>query len=125
MLAVLSALFTVVMDIVENRQVSHLGFYFLYLLLCIMLARVFRTIYLETERILMSVTDFVRILVPAYTAALGMSNGSATAAVYYEGILLVIWCVEEVLCHVALPGIELYMLLAVMNRPRTRERPRG
>lgn len=125
LLAVLSALFTVVMDIVENRQVSHLGFYFLYLLLCIMLAKVFRTIYLETESILMSVTDFVRILVPAYTAALGMSNGSATAAVYYEGILLVIWCVEEVLCHVALPGIELYMLLAVMNGVWTGERLGG
>lgn len=125
LLAVLSALFTVVMDIVENQQVSHLGFYFLYLLLCIMLAKVFRTIYLETEEILMSVTDFVKILVPAYTAALGMSNGSATAAVYYEGILLVIWCVEEVLCHVALPGVELYMMLAVMNGVWTGERLGG
>ncbi len=125
LLAVLSALFTVVMDIVENQQVSHLGFYFLYLLLCIMLARIFRTIYMETEEILLSVTDFVKILVPAYTAALGMSNGSATAAVYYEGILLVIWCVEEVLCHVALPGIELYMLLAVMNGVWTGEKLGG
>ena len=115
LLAVLSALFTVVMDIVESKQVSHLGFYFLYLLLCIMLARVFRSIYQETERILLSMTDFVRILIPAYTAALGMTNGSATATVYYEGVLFVIWCVEEIFCRVALPGIELYMLLAVMN----------
>lgn len=115
LLAVLSALFTVVMDIVESKQVSHLGFYFLYLLLCIMLARVFRSIYQETERILLSMTDFVRILIPAYTAALGMTNGSATATVYYEGVLFVIWCVEEIFCRVALPGIELYMLLALMN----------
>lgn len=115
LLAVLSALFTVVMDIVESKQVSHLGFYFLYLLLCIMLARVFRSIYQETERILLSMTDFVKILIPAYTAALGMTNGSATATVYYEGVLFVIWCVEEIFCRVALPGIELYMLLAVMN----------
>ena len=115
LLAVLSALFPVVMDIVESKQVSHLGFYFLYLLLCIMLARVFRSIYQETERILLSMTDFVRILIPAYTAALGMTNGSATATVYYEGVLFVIWCVEEIFCRVALPGIELYMLLAVMN----------
>lgn len=115
LLAVLSALFTVVMDIVENKQVSHLGFYFLYLLLGIMLSRVFRSIYLETEKILLSVTDFVKILIPAYTAALGMTNGSATATVYYEGILFVIWCVEEIFCRIALPGIELYALLAVMN----------
>ena len=115
LLAVLSALFTVVMDIVESKQVSHLGFYFLYLLLCIMLARVFRSIYQETERILLSMTDFVKILIPAYTTALGMTNGSATATVYYEGVLFVIWCVEEIFCRVALPGIELYMLLAVMN----------
>lgn len=115
LLAVLSALFTVVMDIVESKQVSHLGFYFLYLLLCIMLARVFRSIYQETERILLSMTDFVKILIPAYTAALGMTNGSATATVYYEGVLFVIWCVEEIFCRVALPGIELYMLLALMN----------
>lgn len=115
LLAVLSALFTVVMDIVENKQVSHLGFYFLYLLLGIMLSRVFKSIYLETEKILSSMTDFVKILIPAYTAALGMTNGSATATVYYEGILFVIWCVEEVFCRIALPGIELYVLLAVMN----------
>lgn len=115
LLAVLSALFTVVMDIVENKQVSHLGFYFLYLLLGIMLSRVFKSIYLETEEILSSMTDFVKILIPAYTVALGMTNGSATATVYYEGILFVIWCVEEVFCRIALPGIELYVLLAVMN----------
>ena len=125
LLAVLSALFTVVMDIVENRQVSHLGFYFLYLLLCIMLSRVFRSIYQETERILLSVTDFVKILIPAYTAALGMTNGQATAAVYYEGILFVIWCVEEIFCHIALPGIELYMLMAVMNGIWSGERLTG
>lgn len=115
LLAVLSALFTVVMDIVESKQVSHLGFYFLYLLLGIMLSKVFRSIYLETEKILLSVTDFVKILIPAYTAALGMTNGSATATVYYEGILFVIWCVEEIFCRIALPGIELYVLLAIMN----------
>ena len=125
LLAVLSALFTVVMDIVENRQVSHLGFYFLYLLLCIMLSKVFRSIYTETERILLSVTDFVKILIPAYTAALGMTNGSATATIYYEGILFVIWCVEEILCNMILPGIELYMLLAVMNGVWTGEKLGG
>lgn len=115
LLAVLSALFTVVMDIVESKQVSHLGFYFLYLLLGIMLSRVFRSIYLEAEKVLLSVTDFVKILIPAYTAALGMTNGSTTATVYYEGILFVIWCVEEIFCHIVLPGIELYVLLAIMN----------
>jgi len=125
LLAVLSALFTVVMDIVENRQVSHLGFYFLYLLLAIMLSRVFRSIYAETEKILLSVTDFVKILIPAYTAALGMANGSGTAAVYYEGILFVIWCVEEMLCRVVLPGIELYMLLAIMDGVWTGEKLGG
>ncbi|MBD5551590.1 MAG: hypothetical protein HDQ96_10555 [Lachnospiraceae bacterium] len=125
LLAVLSSLFTVVMDIVENKQVSHLGFYFLYLLLCIMLSRVFGSIYSEAEEILLSMTDFVKILIPAYTAALGMTSGSATATIYYEGVLLVIWCVEEVLCRVVLPGIELYMLLAVMDGIWTGERLTG
>lgn len=125
LLAVLSALFTVVMDIVENQQVSHLGFYFLYMLLCIMLGKVFGSIYQETEKILLSVTDFVKILIPAYAAALGMANGSATATAYYEGILFVIWCVEELLCHLVLPGIELYMLLAIMNGVWTGERLTG
>lgn len=125
LLAVLSSLFTVVMDIVENKQVSHLGFYFLYLLLCIMLGRVFQSIYVEAEGMLRSMTDFVKILIPAYAAALGMTNGTATAAVYYEGVLMVIWCVEEVFCRIALPGIELYMLLSVMDGVWTGERLTG
>lgn len=125
LLAVLSSLFTVVMDIVENKQVSHLGFYFLYLLLCIMLGRVFRSIYGEAEEMLRSMTDFVKILIPAYAAALGMTNGTATATVYYEGVLMVIWCVEEVFCRILLPGIELYMLLSVMDGVWTGERLTG
>lgn len=125
LLAVLSSLFTVVMDIVENKQVSHLGFYFLYLLLFIMLARVFKSIYAEAEGMLASMTDFVKILIPAYAAALGMSNGAATATVYYEGVLMVIWCVEEVLCHVMLPAIELYMLMSAMDGIWSGERLTG
>lgn len=125
LLAVLSSLFTVVMDIVENKQVSHLGFYFLYLLLCIMLSKVFRSIYVETNESLLSVTGFVKILVPAYAAVLGMSNGASTATVYYEGVLFIIWCVEELLCLIVLPGIELYMLLAMMNGVWTGERLKG
>lgn len=125
LLAVLSSLFTVVMDIVENKQVSHLGFYFLYLLLCIMLAKAFQSVYAEAETMLLSMTDFVKILVPAYAAALGVTNGSATATVYYEGVLIVIWWVEEVLCRIVLPGIELYMLLTVMDGVWTGERLTG
>lgn len=125
LLAVLSSLFTVVMDIVENKQVSHLGFYFLYLLLCIMLSRVFRSIYAEAEEMLLAMTDFVKVLIPAYAAALGMASGASTATVYYEGVLMVIWCVEEVLCRIVLPGIELYMLLTVMDGVWTGERLTG
>ena len=125
LLAVLSSLFTVVMDIVENKQVSHLGFYFLYLLLFIMLARVFESVYAEAESMLSSITDFVKILIPAYAAALGMSNGAATATVYYEGVLMVIWCVEELLGHMMLPAIKLYMLTAAMDGVFSGERLAG
>lgn len=125
LLSVLSSLFTVVMDIVENKQVSHLGFYFLYLLLFMMLARVFKSIYAEAAGLLGSMTDFVKILIPAYAAALGMSNGAATATVYYEGVLMVIWCVEEVICRIMLPAIELYMLLAAMDGVWSGERLTG
>lgn len=125
LLSVLSSLFTVVMDIVENKQVSHLGFYFLYLLLFIMLARVFRSIYAEAQGMLSSMTDFVKILIPAYAAALGMANGASTATAYYEGVLMVIWCVEEVLCRVVLPAIKLYMLIAAMDGVLNGERFAG
>lgn len=74
---------------------------------------------------LASMTDFVKILIPAYAAALGMSNGAATATVYYEGVLMVIWCVEEVLCHVMLPAIELYMLMSAMDGIWSGERLTG
>ena len=125
LLAVLSSLFTVVMDIVENKQVSHLGFYFLYLLLCIMLGKVFRSIYSEAEAMLLSITGFVKVLIPAYAAVLGMTNGVSTATVYYEGVLMVVWCVEEALCRIMLPGIEWYMLISLMDGIWTGERLTG
>ncbi len=125
LLSVLSSLFTVVMDIVENKQVSHLGFYFLYLLLFMMLVKVFESIYTEAEGILLSMTDFVKILIPAYAAALGMANGASTATVYYEGILMVVWCVEELIVRIVLPAIEVHMLLAAMDGVWSGERLTG
>lgn len=121
-LAVLSSLFTVVMDIVENRQVSQLGFYFIYMLLCIMLGEVFQIVYEETGGLLLSVTDFVKVLIPAYAAALGMTSGTSTSIVYYEGILIVIWCVEELLYRIILPCIEFYVFLSIINGIWTEEK---
>ena len=58
---------------------------------------------------------FVRLFVPTFMLALGLSAGAATAAGYYQLILLLIYGVEQVLKSIGLPAVNIYMMLVVMN----------
>ena len=64
---------------------------------------------------LLGLTDFMKVLSPAYFMTVAASTGSSTAAAFYEGILLMIWAVQWLLANLFLPAVNLSLLLKMVN----------
>ena len=50
-----------------------------------------------------------------YFMAVAAASGASTAAVFYQGILLLVWLFQWLLESVLLPGVSLYILLKFVN----------
>ena len=59
--------------------------------------------------------EFMKTLAPAYFLAVSTANGVSTAAVFYEGVLLLVWMIQWVLVNFLLPGVNLCILLKMVN----------
>lgn len=114
-IGVLSALFTVVMQSFDNHQIADIAHFISYLLMLFVVLRTFTQAADIAGELLGRILLFVRLFVPTFMLALGLSAGAATAAGYYQLILLLIYGVEQVLKSIGLPAVNIYMMLVVMN----------
>ena len=60
-------------------------------------------------------TEFMKGLAPAYFTAVAAASGTISAAVFYQGVLLLVWLVQWVLLTLLLPGANMYILLCLVN----------
>ena len=114
-IGVLSALFTVVMQSFDNHQIADIAHFISYLLMLFVVLRTFTQAADIAGVLLQRILLFVRLFVPTFMLALGLSSGAATAAGYYQLILLLIYGVEQLLVTIGLPAVNIYMMLVVMN----------
>ena len=114
-IGVLSALFTVVMQSFDNHQIADIAHFISYLLMLFVVLRTFTQAADIAGVLLERILLFVRLFVPTFMLALGLSSGAATAAGYYQLILLLIYGVEQLLVSIGLPAVNIYMMLVVMN----------
>lgn len=102
-------------DVFENGQIGAVSFYVVYLVLFMMLMEAFgRLSSILTVR-LNWLGEFMKTLAPAYFLAVSTANGVSTAAVFYEGVLLLVWMIQWVLVNFLLPGVNLCILLKMVN----------
>lgn len=114
-LGVASALMSHFVGIFDRNQVADLSFYLMYMLMAAILLKCF-TQAAETARETMeNIVLFVRLLIPAYMTAVGLAAGSVTMSASYQLLLLMIYGVEALLIGVALPVIQSYLLISVVN----------
>lgn len=115
LIGMLSALLTVLTKAFKNQQLMDMAHFIAYL----MMQAVVLAAYLQaaeiTRELLERMLLFVRLFVPTFMLALGLSAGTATAVGYYELILLLIYGVEQILVSVGLPVIHIYMILVMMD----------
>lgn len=121
-LGVIAALISHFVEVFENHQIADIGFYFVYLLLITILLKCFQTAAFTAADTIDNIVSFIRLFIPTYFVAVGVSTGTTTATAYYMLLLLLIYVVEKVLQAVILPMIYSYVLLAVINGVWSEER---
>ena len=120
-LGLLGAVVTHCCDLFPKYQVGELGFYLLYLLQSAVLVRCFS----ESLEIASSALDhivlFVKLMMPTYLLAVGITTGSLTAGAGSQLMVFLIYGVEELLKGVLLPLVTGYVLLSVLTGIHARD----
>lgn len=115
LLVLIAAVFSNFVDVFENGQIGAVSFYVVYLVLFMLLTESFYELSSALTTRLSWFAEFMKILAPAYFMTVTASTGASTALVFYEGVLLIVWAIQWLLIHVFLPGINLYVLLKLVN----------
>ena len=115
MVALTAAVFTNFSSAFQNRQVSEISFYVLYMLLITLCLTAFRVAAQGLEENLDALVDFMRVLCPSYFLAVAFASGSVTSLFFYNVILVLIYVVELVLVRFLLPVINVYIMIQVLE----------
>lgn len=102
-------------SVFDNGQVGEMGFYVVYLLLFMLLMDAFYETGGSLYETISWMAEFMKALAPAYFMTVAASSGGVTAAVFYEGVLLLAWFLQWVLVNLILPAADLYVLLKLVN----------
>ena len=102
-------------SVLEERQIGEVSFYIVYLFLFVLLLKNFESFASQIGEILEKITEFMRVLLPAYFLALSASDGISTAGIFYQMIIGIIFLVEHLILKILLPGVRFYFLIELMN----------
>lgn len=115
LLIVSAAVLSTIATAFRNRQISDMGFYMIYLLLFLIMMRSFGVCYCLTENVINDLIDFMKILMPTYLMAAAISAYQTSAALYYEGFLLLVYYLQKIVALVVLPAIRCYVLFTMIG----------
>ena len=115
LIAIAAAVFSNFSGAFQNRQISDISFYVLYMLLITLCLTSFQTAAQGLEGRLDSVVEFMRVLCPSYFLAVAFASGSVTSIFFYNVILMLIYVVELVILRFVLPVIHIYIMIRVLG----------
>ncbi len=114
-LGVVSALMTHFVEIFDRHQIADLSFYYVYLLFSTVLLKCFDQAARIAESAMENIIQFVKLLVPTYMIAVGISTGTTTVGAYSQLLILIIYGVEKILVGCVIPLIYCFVVLVVVN----------
>ena len=115
LLAIAAAVFISFSDIFQTRQVSQISFYMIYLLVIGICLASFQAASEWMANGVHTLTGFMKVLYPVYIAAVTVAKGSASSLAFYHLAIILIVVIEELLLHLIVPGIHMYVIIRVMN----------
>ncbi len=111
----LAAVFANFAEIFDNGQIGEISFYVVYLMTFMILMDSFSGMSASLEKTVTWMKEFMRGLAPAYFVTVSASTGAASAAVFYEGVLILVWMIQWGLLNLLLPGARFYVILQLVN----------
>ena len=116
LLVLAASLLTGFTDVFQNRQISEISFYMIFVFFFVALLKIFQGFSSQLETTLSVSAQFMKALLPSYHIVLTASGGITTAAVACQMILLLVFIEEHILEKILLPGIHIYLLMALVNQ---------
>lgn len=115
LLILFAAVFSSFADVFENEQIGNISFFVVYLLVFTLLTDSFSGMSQSLEKTIGWMAEVMKGLAPAFYMTVCASSGAASAAVFYEGVLILVWLIQWLLVTVILPASSLYVLLQLVN----------
>ena len=115
LIAVAAALFNNFTSVFQNRQVSEVSFYILYMLLMTLSLVTFQHTLQDTEQLLSYLTEFMKLLCLSYFLAVAFAAGSSSALVFYNIVLWIIYLVELVILELLMPIVHVFVMIQVLS----------
>ncbi len=108
LIAVIAAVFTNFSNVFQNRQISEVSFYMLYILLIALCLNSFQAVTDWVGGGIEDLTDFMGVFCPIYFLAVAMAKGSVTSVAFYNLVLFLIYLAQLLIMGFLLPVIHIY-----------------
>lgn len=114
-LAITASVFSSLMGAFSESRIQEIAFYMVYLLLLTLLLESFGELSRVSEKTMGNILEFMRLLLPVYLLAASLAARQLTAVGFYEVTLFLITMVQSLIRYVLLPGINCYVMFAMLN----------
>ena len=115
LLAFAAALMSSFVQAFDREKMGDSCFYMIYLLVFVLLLKEFRDMSGELHGVLTGIVKFMQALAPSYYIVVSAAAGVTTASLFYQIILIAIFCVEYILDTCLFPAVHIYVLLEFIN----------
>lgn len=115
LLVFLAAVFSNFTAVFGDRKTGETSFYITYMLLLALLIKSFGSMGVELKELLENFILFLKALMPSYFLAVTASSGSATAMIFYEAVLFLIYVIQVVFLKGIVPAIYVLALVELVN----------
>ena len=115
LLVLIAAVFSNFTAVFGDGKTGETSFYITYMLLLALLIKSFGSMGVELKELLENFILFLKALMPSYFLAVTASSGSATAMIFYEAVLFLIYVIQVVFLKGIVPAIYVLALVELVN----------
>ena len=115
LLVLLAAVFSNFTAVFGDGKTGETSFYITYMLLLAVLIKSIGSMGVELKELLENFILFLKALMPSYFLAVTASSGSATAMIFYEAVLFLIYVIQVVFLKGMIPAIYVLALVELVN----------
>lgn len=102
-------------NVFENPSVTEISFYMVYMLLLVLLMRSFFILRDISITVISHMMDFLKVMIPTFTASMAFSGQITTAAGFYDLTFILIYALEWLMQYLIIPAVQIYVALELIN----------